>query len=66
MLLVGIASYAALGLQRWGFRSVEILVGCFVGVITVSYFMELVIAQPHWGRCRGWCARPASGWVGQH
>ena len=49
MLLVGIASYAALGLQRWGFRSVELLVGCFVGVITVSYFMELVIAPPHWG-----------------
>src|SRR6201987_4933915 len=47
MLLVGIATYAALGLQRWGFRYVEILIGCFVGVITVSYILELVIAPPH-------------------
>jgi manganese transport protein len=49
MLLLGIATYAALGLQRWGFRSVEILIGCSVGVITVSYLLELVIAPPHWG-----------------
>src|ERR1700751_182682 len=49
MLLVGIATYTALRLQRSGFRSVEILIGCFVGVITVSYLIELVIAPPHWG-----------------
>jgi manganese transport protein len=49
MLLVGIATYAALRLQRWGFRSVEILIGCFVGVIAMSYLIELVIAPPHWG-----------------
>jgi manganese transport protein len=49
MLLVGIATYAALRLQRSGFRAVEILIGCFVGVITVSYLIELVIAPPHWG-----------------
>jgi manganese transport protein len=48
MFVVGIATYAALELQRWGFRSVEILIGCFVGVITVSYLLELVIAPPHW------------------
>jgi manganese transport protein len=49
MLLVGIATYAALRLQHSGFRAVEILIGCFVGVITVSYLIELVIAPPHWG-----------------
>jgi manganese transport protein len=49
MLLVGTATYAALRLQRSGFRSVEILIGCFVAVITVSYLIELVIAPPHWG-----------------
>jgi manganese transport protein len=49
MLLVGIATYAALRLQRWGFRSVEILIGCFVGVIAMSYLIELVIAPPRWG-----------------
>src|SRR5246127_449777 len=49
MLLVGIATYAALHLQHSGFRPIEILIGCCVGVITVSYLIELVIAPPHWG-----------------
>ena len=49
ILLVGIATYAVLRLQRSGFRSVEILIGCCVGVIIVSYLIELVIAPPHWG-----------------
>jgi manganese transport protein len=49
MLLVAIATYGALHLQRSGFRSIEILIGCCVGVITVSYLIELIIAPPHWG-----------------
>ena len=49
MLLVGIATYAALRLQRSGFRPVEILIGCCVGVIVASYLTELVVAPPHWG-----------------
>src|ERR1700756_621967 len=48
MLLVAIATYAALRLQRSGFRPIEILIGCFIGVIVVSYLIELVIAPPHW------------------
>src|SRR5580658_7387686 len=36
MLLVGVATYAALRLQRSGFRPLEILIGCCVGVITAS------------------------------
>jgi manganese transport protein len=49
MLLIGIATYGALHLQRSGFRPIEILIGCCVGVITVSYLIELIIAPPHWG-----------------
>lgn len=49
MLFVAIATYAALRLQRSGFRLVEILIGCFVGVIVVGYLIELVIAPSHWG-----------------
>src|ERR1700752_4154434 len=49
MLLVGIATYAALHLQRSGFRPIEILIGCCVGVITVSSLVERVIAQADWG-----------------
>jgi manganese transport protein len=49
MLLVGVATYAALRLQRSGFRPLEILIGCCIGVIVASYLTELVIAPPHWG-----------------
>jgi manganese transport protein len=49
MLLVGISTYAALHLQRSGFRAVEILIGCCVGVIAASYLTQLIIAPPHWG-----------------
>ena len=49
MLLVAIATYMALRLQRSGYRPVEILIGCCVGVITASYLTELVIAPPQWG-----------------
>ena len=49
MLLVGISTYAALRLQRSGFRAVEILIGCCVGVIAASYLTQLIIAPPHWG-----------------
>jgi manganese transport protein len=49
MLLVAIATYMVLRLQRSGFRPVEILIGCCVGVITASYLTELALAPPHWG-----------------
>jgi manganese transport protein len=49
ILLVAIATYMALRLQRSGYRPVEVLIGCCVGVITASYLTELVIAPPHWG-----------------
>jgi manganese transport protein len=49
MMLVAIATYATLRLHRSGFRSLEILIGCFIGVIVMSYLIELVIAPPDWG-----------------
>jgi manganese transport protein len=48
MCVVGIATYAALRLQRFGFRPVELLIGCFVVVLAASYLFELVIVPPHW------------------
>src|SRR5271168_5385085 len=48
-LLASIATYAALRLQPSGFRAVEILIGCCVGVIAASYLSQLMIAPPHWG-----------------
>src|ERR1700748_1206381 len=49
MILVAIATYATLRLHRSGFRSLEILIDCFIGVIVMSYLIELVIAPPDWG-----------------
>lgn len=48
MVITGIATYAILTLQRGGFRSIELLIGGLVGVIGVSYLVELFIAPPEW------------------
>jgi manganese transport protein len=48
LVVVGIATYAMLLLQGRGFRPMEILIGCLVGVVGISYLIELVIAPPDW------------------
>ena len=48
LAIVGVATYAMLTLQGSGFRPIEILIAGFVGVIGVSYLIELVIAPPDW------------------
>ena len=37
-------------LQRRGFRPLELLIVGFVGIIGLSYLVELLIAPPDWGR----------------
>jgi manganese transport protein len=48
LVLTGIATYAILLLGQRGFRPLEIVVAVFVGVISLSYAAELVIAPPNW------------------
>lgn len=48
MLIMGIATYAILTMQRAGFRPLELLIGGLVGVIGVSYLVELLIAPLDW------------------
>jgi manganese transport protein len=48
LVVVGILTYAMLLLQGRGFRPMELLISCFVGVVGVSYLIELVIAPPDW------------------
>ena len=48
MVIIGIATYAMLTLQRRGFRPIELLIGRLVGVIGASYLVELVFAPPNW------------------
>lgn len=45
-LMTGIVTFGILGLQRFGFRPLEIVIGALIGVIAVSYIVEAVMARP--------------------
>src|SRR5256714_9113783 len=53
-VITGIAAFAILGLQRFGFRPLEAVIAAIVGVIGVCYVGEL------------WYAHPALGSVAHH
>ena len=48
LCLTGLATYAMLMLQGAGFRPMEALIAAFIGVIGVSYLVELCVAPPDW------------------
>ena len=48
-LVVGLATYVILLLEGTGFRPMEIAIGSFVGIIGLSYIVELFIAPPNIG-----------------
>jgi len=48
-VLTGIAAFAILGLQRFGFRPLEATIAAIVGVIGVCYLIELFYANPPLG-----------------
>lgn len=50
MLVTGVVTYAILMLERRGFRPLELVIGGLVGVIGISYAIELLIVPPDWGR----------------
>src|SRR3954449_11517408 len=60
-VLSGIASFAILGLQRWGFRPFEAVIATLVGVIGVAYVAELVFADPDWGQVLKHAVTPSFG-----
>lgn len=49
-LLTGLCTFAILGVQRFGFRPLEAVIGVLVGVIAASYVIETVLARPDWGQ----------------
>jgi manganese transport protein len=49
-VLTGIAAFAILGLQRFGFRPLEAVIAVLVGVIGVCYLAELTFAHPDYGQ----------------
>ncbi len=48
MVITAAATYAILMLDRRGYRPLEIAITALVGVITLSYLIELVLAPPDW------------------
>jgi manganese transport protein len=48
-VITGIAAFAILGLQRFGFRPLEAVIATLVGVIGVCYLAELWLAHPPLG-----------------
>jgi manganese transport protein len=47
--ITAVASFAILGLQRFGFRPFEAVIVVLVGVVGVCYISELFMAHPPWG-----------------
>ncbi len=50
MVAMGVLTLGLLGMQRRGFRPLEILIGALVSVISISYLGELMIAPADWGQ----------------
>ena len=48
MAVTAIVTYALLAFDRGGFRPLELIIGGLVGVISLSYLVELVLAPPDW------------------
>ncbi|MBN8897602.1 MAG: Nramp family divalent metal transporter, partial [Rhodospirillales bacterium] len=49
LMVTFVVTYALLTLQSRGFRPLELIIAGFVGVICLSYLIELIIAPPDWG-----------------
>jgi len=48
-LLTAICTFLILGLQRYGFRPLEIAITAMIGVITISYVLETILDRPESG-----------------
>src|ERR671937_212032 len=58
-LVTGVAAFAILGLQRFGFRPLEAVIAAIVGVIGVCYVGELFYAKPSVATVTEHAFRPA-------
>jgi manganese transport protein len=43
-------TFAILFFERFGFRPIESIIAGFVGIIAVSYLIEILLGQPEWGQ----------------
>ena len=49
-LLTALATFLILGMERYGFRPLEAVISGFVGIVALSYVVELFLARPEWGQ----------------
>ncbi len=49
-LLTGVITFAILGLQQHGFRTLEIVITALVGVIAGAYLLETILSHPNAGQ----------------
>lgn len=47
-VITGLVTYTILALHRYGFRTMETLIGSLVGIIAVCYIVETLLAKPNW------------------
>jgi manganese transport protein len=52
-LLTGVAAFAILALQAWGFRRLEATITALVGLIVIAFGLEVFRADPSWGAVAG-------------
>jgi manganese transport protein len=60
-VISGVAAFAILGLQRWGFRPFEAVIAVLIGVIGASYLVELIFANPSWDQVLQHAVTPQFG-----
>jgi manganese transport protein len=48
-LLTAVVTFLILGLERYGFRPLEVVIGSLVAVVAVCYLIETVWDRPAWG-----------------
>ena len=60
-VVTGVAAFAILGLQRFGFRPLEAVIAVLVGVIGICYVAELTFAHPAWDQVLKHAVEPKFG-----
>jgi manganese transport protein len=50
MVVTAVVTYAILLLEKRGFRPLELVIGCMVGLIGLCYVIEIFVAPPAWGQ----------------
>lgn len=60
-LLTGVVTFLMLGLQRYGFRPLEAVIAALIGIVAVSYLIEIFLVRPDPMEIAGAIFRPRLG-----